>query len=191
MKINLLDVASFDGGHPIAQYDHLLAEAPVYWHEEAGGRGFWAVTRYQDVYDIGRNAAVFSSSPTIMIQDPVTDASGASASSKMMLMMDPPEHTGYRKLISRAFTQGPARNYEPRIKALATSIIDAVAQKGECEFMSEVAGEMPSFVIADLMGLPLTDGRELYRLTEIIHTDPASLPKGASAEAVQSMFLMQ
>jgi len=35
MKINLLDVASFDGGHPIAQYDHLLAEAPVYWHEEA------------------------------------------------------------------------------------------------------------------------------------------------------------
>ena len=45
MKINLLDVASFDGGHPIAQYDHLLAEAPVYWHEEAGGRGFWAVTR--------------------------------------------------------------------------------------------------------------------------------------------------
>ncbi len=188
MKINLLDVASFDGGHPIAQYDHLLAAAPVYWHEEPGGRGFWAVTRYQDVYDIGRNAAVFSSSPTIMIQDPMTDASGASASSKMMLMMDPPEHTGYRKLISRAFTQGPARDYEPRIKALATSIIDAVAQKGECEFMSEVAGEMPSFVIADLMGLPLSDGRELYRLTEIIHTDPASLPKGASAEAVQSMF---
>ena len=54
--------------------------------------------------------------------------------------------------------------------------------------MSEVAGEMPSFVIADLMGLPLSDGRELYRLTEIIHTDPASLSKGASAEAVQAMF---
>jgi cytochrome P450 len=188
VKINLLDVASFEGGHPIAQYDHLLAQAPVYWHEEAGGRGFWAVTRYQDVHDIGRNAAVFSSSPTIMIQDPMTDVGGSSASSKMMLMMDPPEHTGYRKLISRAFTQGPARDYEPRIKALATTIIDAVAHKGECEFMSEVAGEMPSFVIADLMGLPLSDGRELYRLTEIIHTDPASLAEGASAEAIQSMF---
>ena len=98
----------------------------------------------------------------------------------MMLMMDPPEHTSYRKLISRAFTQGPAKAYEGRIKALATRIVDAVADRGECEFMNEVAGEMPSFVIADLMGLPLTDGRDLYRLTEVIHSDPASLPEGAS-----------
>lgn len=106
----------------------------------------------------------------------------------MMLMMDPPEHTSYRKLISRAFTQGPAKAYEGRIKALATRIVDAVADRGECEFMNEVAGEMPSFVIADLMGLPLTDGRDLYRLTEVIHSDPASLPEGAGAAAVGAMF---
>jgi len=71
---------------------------------------------------------------------------------------------------------------------LAKQIVDAVIDQGECEFMTAVAGEMPSFVIADLMGLPLTDGRELYRLTEIIHTDPASLPEGAQANAVQAMF---
>ena len=70
MDIDLLDPETFKGGHPAAVYDHLLAEAPVYWHDEPNGSGFWAVTRYQDVYDIGRNAAVFSSSPTIMIQDP-------------------------------------------------------------------------------------------------------------------------
>lgn len=186
MDIDLLDVKTFVGGHPADAYRYLRDEAPVYWHEEAHGPGFWAVTRYQDVYDIGRNAAVFSSSPTIMIQDP--DLSAGLGSAKMMLMMDPPEHTAYRKLISRAFTQGPARAYEARIKMLAKQIVDAVIDQGECEFMTAVAGEMPSFVIADLMGLPLTDGRELYRLTEIIHTDPASLPEGAQANAVQAMF---
>ena len=114
MDIDLLDVKTFVGGHPADAYRYLRDEAPVYWHEEAHGPGFWAVTRYQDVYDIGRNAAVFSSSPTIMIQDP--DLSTGLGSAKMMLMMDPPEHTAYRKLISRAFTQGPARAYEARIK---------------------------------------------------------------------------
>ena len=188
MDIDLLDPETFKGGHPAAAYDHLLAEAPVYWHDEPNGPGFWAVTRYQDVYDIGRNAAVFSSSPTIMIQDPAVGAGGLSGEHQMMLMMDPPEHTSYRKLISRAFTQGPAKAYEGRIKALATRIVDAVADRGECEFMNEVAGEMPSFVIADLMGLPLTDGRDLYRLTEVIHSDPASLPEGAGAAAVGAMF---
>jgi len=188
VNIDLLDPATFRGGHPASVYDYLLAEAPVYWHDEPDGPGFWVVTRYQDVYDIGRNAAVFSSSPTIMIQDPTRGAGGRSGEHKMMLMMDPPEHTSYRKLISRAFTQGPAKAYDHRIKALATRIVDAVADRGECEFMAEIAGEMPSFVIADLMGLPLSDGRDLYRLTEVIHSDPSSLPEGAAAAAVGAMF---
>ncbi len=188
MNIDLLDPATFRGGHPASVYDYLLAEAPVYWHDEPGGPGFWVVTRYQDVYDIGRNAAVFSSSPTIMIQDPTRGAERRSGEHQMMLMMDPPEHTSYRKLISRAFTQGPAKAYDHRIKALATRIVDAVADRGECEFMAEIAGEMPSFVIADLMGLPLSDGRDLYRLTEVIHSDPSSLPEGAAAAAVGAMF---
>jgi cytochrome P450 len=51
-----------------------------------------------------------------------------------------------------------------------------------------VAGEMPSYVIAELMGLPLADGRELYKLTEIIHTSPEALPPGAGGEAVMKMF---
>ena len=60
--------------------------------------------------------------------------------------------------------------------------------KGECEFIEDIAGEMPSFVIADLMGLPLADGRELYRLTEVIHSDPSALPEGAAVEAITKMF---
>ncbi|HEX5376960.1 MAG TPA: cytochrome P450, partial [Phenylobacterium sp.] len=74
------------------------------------------------------------------------------------------------------------------IQALARQIVDDVIEKGECDFVSDVAGEMPSFVIAELMGLPLSDGRELYKLTEIIHTAPEALPPGAGGQAVMKMF---
>ncbi len=188
MKIDLLDPASFVGGHPSKQYQWLRDNAPCYWHEEPGGPGFWAITKFEDVHNIGRNAATFSSEPTIMITDPAPDDAHLLGPYKMMLMMDPPEHTAYRKLISREFTQGPARNYEARIRELSTQIVDKVIESGECDFVSEIAGEMPSFVIADLMGLPLDDGRELYKLTEVIHTAPSTLPEGAIGEAVAKMF---
>ena len=60
--------------------------------------------------------------------------------------------------------------------------------KGQCDFMQEVAGEMPSYVIAKLMGLPLDDGRKLYALTETIHSAAETLPPGAQGEAVAAMF---
>lgn len=61
-------------------------------------------------------------------------------------------------------------------------------KKGECDFVADIAGEMPSFVIADLMGLPLEDGRELYKLTEIIHTAPEALAPNAMNDAITKMF---
>ena len=188
MNINLLDPESFSGGHPHDQYDWLREHKPVYFHDEPKGRGYWAITRYADVHEIGRNAELFSSEPTIMIADPDGSLPGASMSDKMMLVMDPPEHTAYRKLISREFTQGPVRGYNERITDLARLIVDRVIDRGECEFISEIAGEMPSYVIADLVGLPLEDGRELYKLTEIIHSDPESQAPNAIPEAVGKMF---
>jgi cytochrome P450 len=106
----------------------------------------------------------------------------------MMLMMDPPEHAGFRKLIRQEFTLPAARLRGERISGLARQIVDAVADQGECDFVADVAGEMPSFVIAELMGIPLDDGRELYKLTETIHTAPEALPPGAGGQAVGKMF---
>lgn len=186
MDIDLLSPDRFAAGHPLAQYRWLRENAPVFWHEEPNGPGFWAVTRYKDVYDVDRNFQAFSSEPTIMIQDPLQDLPFGGY--KMMLMMDPPQHTAYRRLIRNEFTQGPARDMVPWMQRLAREIVDAVIARGECDFVSEVAGEMPSLVIAELLGLPRDDGRELYKLTEIIHTSPEALPPGAGGEAVMKMF---
>jgi len=187
MKIDLLSPASFAGGQPHGQYDWLRGHAPVHWHEEPEGKGFWAVTRHADVWAVDRDFQTYSSEPTIMISDPLADAGGFGPY-KMMLMMDPPEHTGFRKLIRSEFTEPAARLRGERIQQLAKQIVDAVIEKGECDFVDQVAGEMPSFVIAELMGLPLEDGRELYKLTEIIHTAPEALPPGAGGAAVMKMF---
>ena len=189
MKIDLLSPSSFEGGHPLDQYDWLRANAPVFWHEEPNGTGFWVLSRYDEVADVGREPFTFSSEPTIMIEDQGADELAAGdGEHKMMLTMDPPQHTHFRKIISREFTRGPAAELRPRIKALSRDIINRVIEHGECEFVSQVAGELPSYVIAELTGIPLDDGRQLYQLTETIHTARESLPEGAHMQAIMEMF---
>jgi len=188
MQIDLLSPESFIGGQPHDQFRWLRQHDPVHRHEEPGGRGFWAVTRFDDVWTVDRDFQTYSSEPTIMIADPASELGTSFGPYKMMLMMDPPEHTAFRKLIRSEFTQPAAHLREGRIQILARQIVDAVIDKGECDFVAEVAGEMPSYVIAELMGLPLDDGRELYKLTEIIHTSPEALPPGAGGQAVGKMF---
>ncbi len=188
MKIDLLSPESFAAGQPHDQFGWLRQNAPVFRHEEPNGRGFWAVTRHADVWAVDRDWQNYSSEPTIMINDPLAESGSSFGPYKMMLMMDPPEHTAFRKLIRSEFTEPSARLRQARIQELARQIVDAVIGQGECDFVDQVAGEMPSFVIAELMGLPLEDGRELYKLTEIIHTAPEALPPGAGGAAVAKMF---
>ncbi|WP_374569763.1 cytochrome P450 [Phenylobacterium sp.] len=188
MNIDLISPASFAAGQPHDQFRWLRENAPVYRHAEPDGPGFWAVTRYDDVFAVDRDFQAFSSEPTVMMTDPAAEQANAFGEHKMMLMMDPPGHTAYRKLIRAEFTRPASALRAERIAALARQIVDAVAARGECDFVAEVAGEMPSYVIAELMGLPLDDGRELYKLTETIHTAPEALPEGAGAAAVMKMF---
>jgi cytochrome P450 len=185
---DLLDPATFADGHPVALYSALREKAPVHWNPEPGGRGFWALTRYDDVYAVDHDFQTYSSGPTIMIADPLGDGDGSIGEAKMMLMMDPPQHTGFRKLIRSEFTRPSASDRGSRLKDLASKIVDEVIEKGECDFVEDIAGEMPSYVIAELMGMPLEDGRELYKLTEIIHSAPETLPPNASRDAVMQMF---
>jgi cytochrome P450 len=181
-----LNPASFAQGQPHEQFRWLREHAPVFRHPEPDGPGFWAVTRYEGVRAVGRDPGVFSSVPTTMIPDP-PDGLGF-GDRQMMLMSDPPRHTALRRSINRQFTPRAAERLRLRVRDLAHRIVDAVVERGECDFVTDVAGEMPSFVIADLLGLPLDDGRRLYHLTEVIHAAPESQPEGAALGAVLEMF---
>jgi cytochrome P450 len=186
VKIDLLSPTSFEGGQPHDQFAWLRENAPVHRHPEPDGPGFWAVTRHDDVRAVSRNHAVFSNEPTIMIPDPV--ASMPTGDAKMMLMCDPPHHTQLRRLVSRSFTPKAARAMAPRIAGLARQIVDAVIERGECDLVADVAGELPSYVIAELIGIPLDDGRKLYQLTETLHSATDAVGMAAQAAAGLEMF---
>jgi len=184
--IDLYDPASFDGGQPHDQFDWLRANEPVHRHPLPDGGHFFALTRFDDVRAVGKDAESFSSEPTIMIDEP--DPSTDMGDHKMMLMADPPLHTRMRRMVSRQFTPAAARALRPRIEELATQIVDEVAERGSCDLVTDVAGEMPSFVIAELLGIPLEDGRELYHLTETLHAASSAVGIEAQQAAFGQMF---
>ncbi len=185
--IALLSSASFAHGQPHEQFAWLREHDPVHWHDEpGGGPGFWAVTRYRDVKAVGRDAATFSSKPGIMIPD--NEGGIDVAGHEMMISADPPVHTGLRKLVAPEFIPRAAKAMRPRIEELASLIIDGVVGRGECDLVNDIAGLMPSYVIADMLGIPLEDGVDLYGLTEKIHAAPESQEAGAAMGAVLQMF---
>lgn len=168
--IDLIDHTQYAaGGPPHALFRRLRAEDPVHWHPEADGPGFWAVTKYEDVVRVSRDSATFSSNlGGTMVPD--TPADALPMIRMMMLNMDPPQHTKLRLLVNKGFTPRMVAQLHERIHALAATIVDRVVARGACDFVTDVAGELPSYVIAELVGIPLDDGRLLYRLTERMHT---------------------
>ena len=185
--IDLLDPASFVGGQPHEQFRWLREHDPVHFHPEPDGRGFWAVTRYADVRNVGRDPKTFSSyAGGIMIPD--GDEMGLAGARLMMLFMDPPDHTRHRHLVQRGFTPKGAAAWQARVDQLAAEIVDAVIDRGECDLVSDIAGEMPSFVIADVMGIPRPDARHLYELTEIMHSAPGAVPDDVRINASGEML---
>ena len=190
MRIDLISAESFADGHPWDQYAWLRANAPVYRHPDPAGAGFfWALTKYEDVRSVSRHHQLFSSFERgVMVGEPSDEE--LMAQRLMMLNMDPPQHERYRRLVSRGFTPRQAQLMKDRIDTLAREIVDDVAMKGECDLVADVAGRLPSGLIAELMGIPRSDGERLYELTEIMHTtDPSVVTPERQMEAVGEMLM--
>jgi cytochrome P450 len=187
-KIDLLNVTSYADSQPHDQFAWLRDNDPVHRHAETEGPGFWAVTRFDDVKAVGRDAETFSSRPTIMIADPDPQRTAEAGDHLMMLMTDPPLHTRMRRLISRDFTPRAVSVLVPRLNELAAQIVDEVIERGSADLVSELAGEMPSFVIAEMLGIPLSDGRDLYHATEALHSSTEVVGVEAQQTAYLRMF---
>jgi cytochrome P450 len=185
-NIDLWSSRSYAHGHPHEQYAWLRRNAPVFFHEEPGGSGFWALTRHRTIRVVGKDPRTFSSVPTMTIQDPPPEMEGSA--SHVMMTMDPPEHTRYRLLVNRAFTPRAIKGLEGRIDRTAAKIVDEVAPLGECDFVRDVAGVLPSYVIADLLGIPGEDGVRLYALTEAMHAAPDAVSDEVRAAASSEML---
>ena len=154
LGVNLADPDTFSRGFPHDVFRRLRREAPVYWHAQPharGKRGFFVVSKYEDVRHVGRTPQVFSSAAGITVAEQQADYEAGQSS---MLQMDPPRHARYRKLVSGGFTPRRINALEPMIRGLANEILDEAAAKPRVDFVTDVAAELPLRVIARFLGVP-------------------------------------
>jgi cytochrome P450 len=185
-QIDLWSSASFARGHPVEMYRWLRDNDPVHWHEEPGGPGFWVVTRFGDVRTVTRNPETFSSQQGMTIGDLAPKSLERARS--MLMFLDPPRHTRYRLLVNQEFMPRRVAGWSLEVEQLARRIINEVCVQGSCDLVTDIAGKLPSYVIAELMGIPLSDGVRLYELTETMHSAPdAVTAKERDAAAVEML----
>ena len=159
--IDLTDSTKFVSSVPHEWFAYLRANAPVYFHEETDGPGFWAITKYDDCVTVNREHEHFSSAAkaTFLWE---TDPDQLAQMQLMMLNMDPPLHTRYRRLVNKGFTPRMVNQLEAEIHRAADEIIDRVIEKGEADFVTDISAELPLIVIADLLGVPQEDRHQMF-----------------------------
>jgi cholest-4-en-3-one 26-monooxygenase len=140
---------------------YLRRHDPVHWQEEPGGPGYWAVTKYNDCVTVNREYERFSSAAKGTMPFEIGEDEVAQQS-LMMLNMDPPLHTRYRRLVNKGFTPRMVRDIEQSIHRSADSIIDQVSETGRADFVTDLSAELPLQVIAEVLGVPAEDRHRMF-----------------------------
>lgn len=170
--VDLTDLDVWERGVPYDWFALLRRDAPVFWQPEAEGRGFWALTRYDDVVAASKDWETFSSElGGTSLQDLTPEELEAR---KSMLDTDPPPHTRMRALVNKGFTPRVVNTYEERIRGLARGILAQAFERDAFDWVDAVAAEIPMWVFSEIMGLPVEDRRLIIELGDKIlgNTDP-------------------
>ncbi len=156
-NLDIFDPDIYVAGVPHDAFHVLRTERPVSFHAEPpDGVGFWAITKYSDIVAISKDPATFSSwRGGTNIKDYPPDS--LDVIRMLMVNMDPPQHTKFRRLTSTGFTPRQIARMEEYIRRAARTIVDEVIEDGRCDFVTRIAAELPLVVIADIMGVPQED----------------------------------
>jgi len=149
----------------------LQEERPVSWHTEPEveglphGEGFWSVVRHDDVQHVSRQPEVFISGKGTNIPDFPPEVYEFLGS---MINMDPPRHTRFRLIVNRGFTPHQVAELEESVQQRAAAIVDAIAEKGSCDFVTDVAAALPLQIICDMMGIPESEYQWVFDKTNVV-----------------------
>ncbi len=164
--IDLTDARTFAQGFPHDVFTNLRRESPVCWQEFPEGfpgdhdPGFWVLSRYDDVQAANRDAELFCSydGPQLAIQPAMRGT--------MLVTMDGRDHVRQRRLISAGFTPRMIGRLEAQTREWAVSIVERAVERGTCEFVQDVAYQLPMHMIADIVGIPIEDRDWVFGLTQ-------------------------
>jgi len=181
LHIGLTD-GNFYGGDPFPAFAWMRREAPAYYDEAAG---IWGITRYADIKDISKDPDTFSNAGGIR---PDSDAL------PMMIDTDAPEHVRRRRLVSEGFTPRRIRESEEGIRHICDAIIDRVCERGEADFVNDIAAPLPMIVIGNMLGVAPEDRDALLRwsddmLKALGSPDPTDMDRAALAAVEYAEYI--
>jgi cholest-4-en-3-one 26-monooxygenase len=172
--IDLLSRDVFAERVPHEWFEYLRDHAPIHRHPEPGGPGFWVFTRHEDIAVLNRDWERLSSDQArggvVGLEELTPERKAALAkftnagAGKMMLTIDPPDHTRYRKLVNRGFTPRVIRSLEDHLRDSSVKIIERALAKddGRIDFVVDVAAELPLEAIAEFLGVPYEDRHKIF-----------------------------
>jgi len=142
---------------PWDRYDWMRENAPVYWDPSADG-GLWGVTRYEDIMAIAKDPETFCSGKS---SRPERDSWIPS-----MINLDEPLHKRRRSIVNRGFTPRRVQDQEQKLRELTVSLIDDVIERGECDFVRDIARWIPMVAIGDMLGVEPEDREQLLEWSD-------------------------
>jgi cytochrome P450 len=151
---------------PHATWRRMRDEAPVYRNDRYD---FWALSRFEDVENAHKDVVTFSSAYGTVLEMMGPDMAG----SGQIIFMDPPDHTMYRSLVSRAFTPRRMAALDDDVREICTDLLDGLSGRESFDYIQDFAAQVPSRVISRLVGVP-DDEREEQRVNidTMFHIDP-------------------
>ena len=156
---------------PYEKFARLRDESPVYWQTLPGTPGYeggyWALLTHRDVAEASKDWRTFSAAAGgIVIQD--QDPEAQQKNRTQLLSADPPEHQELRRLVFKAFTPSTIDALEPWLRERARLAFDDAAARGTCDFVHDVAGELPMQTINQLMEIPDEHRTRIAELADLI-----------------------
>ena len=145
---------SFANGAPYNTFARLRREDPCHWSDFDGGRGYWSITRHEDITAMIRDTETFSSGRGIRMEDQTEEEYLAR---RTFQEVDGDAHRKVRMKVVRAFSPGVVAGFEPQIRALCGPILDRALEMGRFDATREIARELPMRMLGQILGLPDED----------------------------------
>ncbi|HBZ69720.1 MAG TPA: cytochrome P450 [Deltaproteobacteria bacterium] len=186
LSLESLDIISPEhyerNGYPHREWAYLRAHAPVFWYDRPNVDPFYAITKYADIVEIGKQPEKFLNEPRLAIfTKEFTPPEEVPA--RHLLNMDPPDHGKYRNVASKQFTPRMVKGLEPHVRRITRDVLDEAAKKDHGDFVQDVSAKITIAVIAEMLGVPRRDWELLFRWTnEIIAPQDPEFQRNASVE---------
>jgi cytochrome P450 len=182
--LDVYDPVQYESAFPHEKFAFLREHAPVHWHATPDGNGFWLLSRHDGVIEASSDPSTFSAElGGVVIED--LEPQRLAQMRGQLLAMDPPKHREMRRKVLVGFTPGLVGRMEPFLRERARAVMSAAAERGTCDFVHEMAAQLPLQVICEIFGIPEADRGWIVEAGDRVigRDDPELDPEKSSGSA--------